>query len=93
MARAAAATATDLQPLDRLEDKVQQLISMIDTLRAERARAGEEITRLERELDAAREHVNEASGASAELANLREERELIRNRVAQMIEEIDKLDL
>ena len=48
MARAAAATATDLQPLDRLEDKVQQLISMIDTLRAERARAGEEITRLER---------------------------------------------
>ncbi len=93
MARAAAATVSDLQPLDRLEDKVHQLVSMIDTLRAERARSGEEIVRLERELDAAREHVNAASGASTELANMREERELIRNRVTQMIAEIDKLDL
>ena len=93
MARAAAVSTTDLQPLDRLEDKVHQLVSMIDTLRAERARAGEEIVRLERELDAAREHVNEASGASAELASMREERELIRTRVAQMISEIDTLDL
>lgn len=90
---ARAGTTADLQPIDRLEDKVRQLVSMIDTLRAERARAGEEITRLERELEAARERVSEASGASAELAGLREERELIRTRVTQMIAEIDKLDL
>ena len=90
---ARAGTAADLQPLDRLEDKVRQLVSMIDTLRAERARAGEEIARLERELEAARERVSEASGASAELTGLREERELIHTRVTQMIAEIDKLDL
>jgi seryl-tRNA synthetase len=90
---ARAGTTADLQPIDRLEDKVRQLVSMIDTLRAERARAGEEIARLERELEAARERVSEASGASAELAGLREERELIRTRVTQMIAEIDKLDL
>jgi uncharacterized coiled-coil DUF342 family protein len=90
---ARAGTATELQPIDRLEEKVRQLVTVIDTLRAERARAGEEIDRLERELAAARQRIDEASGASAELAGLREERELIRNRVAQMINEIDKLDL
>ena len=31
-----AGTATELQPIDRLEEKVRQLVAMIDTLRAER---------------------------------------------------------
>ena len=82
---ARAATATDLQPIDRLEEKVRQLVGMIDTLRAERARAVDEAARLQREL--------EASTASAEAGALREERELIRNRVVQMIASIDKLNL
>ena len=66
---------------------------MIDTLRADRAKALDEVARLERELDAARARLNEASGASADVATLREERELIRNRVVQMIAQIDKLNL
>jgi regulator of replication initiation timing len=87
------ATATDLQPIDRLEEKVRQLVGMIDTLRADRARAVDEAARLQRELDAARSRLNEASGASAEVGLLKEERELIRNRVVQMISQIDKLNL
>jgi uncharacterized coiled-coil DUF342 family protein len=91
MARTAA--AVDLQPIDRLEEKVRQLVGMIDSLRTDRTRALDEVARLEREVDAARARLNEASGASAEVATLREERELIRNRVAQMIAQIDKLNL
>lgn len=87
------ATATDVQPIDRLEEKVRQLVGMIDTLRAERARAVDEAARLQRELDAARVRLNEAAGASNEVNTLREERELIRNRVVQMIAQIDKLNL
>ena len=83
----------DLQPIDRLEEKVRQLVGMIDTLRAERAKAADEVARLQRELDGARARINEASGASAEATSLREERELIRNRVVQMIAQIDKLNL
>jgi len=83
----------DLQPIDRLEDKIRQLVDMIDELRAERARAADEIARLERELDAARSEVVEATTASAEINTLREERELVRNRVVQMIAQIDKLNL
>jgi regulator of replication initiation timing len=87
-------TATvDLQPIDRLEEKVRQLVSMIDSLRADRAKALDEVARLERELESAKGRLTEASGASAEATTLREERELIRTRVAQMIAQIDKLNL
>jgi regulator of replication initiation timing len=86
-------TTIDLQPIDRLEEKIRQLVGMIDTLRAERAKAVDETTRLQRELDAARARLSEASGASAEVASMREERELVRNRVVQMIAQIDKLNL
>ena len=44
----------DLQPIDRLEEKIRQLDSMIDTLRAERAKAVDEAARLTRELDTVR---------------------------------------
>jgi uncharacterized coiled-coil DUF342 family protein len=85
--------ATDTQPIDRLEEKVRQLVGMIDTLRAERAKAVDEVARLQREVDAARAKLTEAATASAEASTLREERELIRNRVVQMISQIDKLNL
>ena len=83
----------DLQPIDRLEEKVKQLVAMIDSLRADRAKALDEVGRLERELDAVKTRLTEVSGASAEVASLREERELIRTRVVQMISQIDKLNL
>jgi uncharacterized coiled-coil DUF342 family protein len=87
------ATAVDLQPIDRLEEKVRQLVAMIDSLRSDRSKALDEVARLEREVDAARARLTEAAGASDEAATLREERELIRNRVVQMIAQIDKLNL
>ena len=51
---ARAAVATDLQPIDRLEEKIRQLVGMIDKLRADRARAVDEATRLQRELELCR---------------------------------------
>ena len=87
------AAAVDLQPIDRLEEKVRQLVVMIDTLRTDRAKALDEVARLEREVDAAKTRLGEAAGASAEVSILREEREIIRTRVVQMIAQIDKLNL
>lgn len=86
-----AKTAVDLQPIDRLEEKIKQLVSMVDTLRAERAKALDEVTRLQREADTLRARLGDAEGANAEASTLREERELIKSRVAQMIESIEKL--
>jgi uncharacterized coiled-coil DUF342 family protein len=83
----------ELQPIDRLEDKIRQLVALIDTLRAERAKAVDEAGRLGHELEATRAKLNEAAAASAEATKMREERELLRNRVVQMIAQIDKLNL
>lgn len=87
-------TATvDVQPIDRLEEKVRQLVAMIDTLRGERTRALDQAARLQDELDAAQARIAEGAAALAEVATLREERDLIRARVAQMISQIDKISL
>jgi regulator of replication initiation timing len=83
----------DVQPIDRLEDKVRQLVGLVDTLRAERTKAVDEAARLQRDLDAMKARLGEAVSTSAEVATLREERELVRSRVAQMISQIDKLNL
>ncbi len=88
-----AKTSVDLQPIDRLEEKIKQLVGMVDALRAERAKALDEVTRLQRELDTMRARLGDAEGASAEASTLREERELIKNRVTQMISQIEKLGI
>lgn len=83
----------DLQPIDRLEEKIRQLVGLIDTLRAERAKAVDDAARLSRELEALRAKLAEASSATAEASAMREERELVRNRVVQMLAQIDKLNI
>ena len=83
----------ELQPIDRLEEKVKQLVSMIDTLRAERARALDESARAQQEVAALKSRLADTAGASAEASTLREERDLIRTRVTQMIATIDKLNI
>ena len=52
-----------------------------------------EVARLQRELDGSRARIAEGAQASNEVSQLREERELVRNRVVQMIAQIDKLNL
>jgi regulator of replication initiation timing len=86
-----AKTSVDLQPIDRLEEKIKQLVGMVDSLRTERAKALDEVARLQRELDTTRTRLTDAEGTSAEALTLREERELIKSRVAEMIAQIDKL--
>lgn len=83
----------DLEPIDRLEEKVKLLVGMIDRLRAENARASEENARLAHELEAMRAQLVEAEGTGVELTSLREERDLIRTRVSEMLEQIESLNL
>ena len=88
-----AVRGVDLEPIDRLEEKVKLLVGMIDRLRADQARAADEHARLTRELDGLRERLAEAEGASGELTALREERALIRSRVGEMLTQIESLNL
>lgn len=83
----------DLEPIDRLEEKVKLLVGVIDRLRAEQARAADETARLTRELDAMKARLAEAENTSTELTALREERDLIRARVGEMLTQIESLNL
>lgn len=90
---AVASRGVDLEPIDRLEEKVKMLVGMIDRLRAENAKASEDNARLARELEGARARLTEAEGTGVELTTLREERDLIRTRVTEMLEQIESLNL
>ena len=93
MAKVAVGRGVDLEPIDRLEEKVRMLVGMIDRLRADSAKASDENARLSREMDALRARLADAEGTGAELNVLREERDLIRTRVGEMLEQIETLNL
>ena len=93
LAKVAVARGVDLEPIDRLEEKVRMLVGMIDRLRADSAKASDENARLSREMDALRARLADAEGTGAELNVLREERDLIRTRVGEMLEQIETLNL
>lgn len=88
-----AVRGVDLEPIDRLEEKVKLLVGVIDRLRAEQARASDETARLTRELDTLKARLADAESASGELTALREERDLIRARVGEMLTQIESLNL
>jgi len=89
-----AKTATvDLQPIDRLEEKVKQLVMLVDRLRTENTRVSDDNVRLMREVEALKARATEADTAGAELSTLREERDVVRTRVAEMLAQIDRLAL
>ncbi len=88
-----ATRGVDLEPIDRLEEKVKLLVGMIDRLRGDNAKAAEDNARLAREVEALRGRLAEAEGVAPELVALREERDLIRSRVGEMLQQIESLNL
>jgi regulator of replication initiation timing len=93
MSRTATARSVDIEPIDRLEEKVKMLVSMISRLKADQARAAEENARLSRELEAARSRIADSEAGLAEVDALRMERESIRMRVSDMLQQLEGISL
>jgi regulator of replication initiation timing len=89
----AAARGVDLEAIDRLEDKLKRLVGLVDRMKAEQARALEENQRLTRELEAVRGRLAASEALADELSTLRDERDLIRTRVTDMLEQLEALNL
>jgi regulator of replication initiation timing len=87
----ALARPVDLEFIDRLEEKIKLLVAMVSRLRADQARAAEEQTRLMEEIDALRARLADAESTNVELISLREERDVIRTRVTEMLSHLDGL--
>ena len=88
-----ATRSVELEPIDRLEEKVKLLVGMVERMKAEQARAAEENQRLSRELDSMRARLASSEGLSSELSMLKEERDVIRTRVTDMLDQLEALSL
>ncbi|MCC7032654.1 MAG: cell division protein ZapB [Acidobacteria bacterium] len=86
-------SAAGLEPIDRLEEKVKMLVSLIGRLKNEQVRVSDENAKLQREVEALKARLADAEGSSAEAVTLREERDLIRARVTEMLQQLDGLNL
>ncbi len=91
MAKQAVVRTVDLEPIDRLEEKVRLLVEMLAQLRAEQARSAEDNARLSQEVQTLRARMAEAEHANTELAVLRDEREMVRARVAEMLQQLESI--
>jgi regulator of replication initiation timing len=89
----AVATRSDLESIDRLEEKIKLLVGVVERLRTNEARMSEENGRLARELDAMRGRLAASESSNAEIVAMREERELIKSRVDDMLSQIEALNL
>ncbi len=88
-----AVRGAELDSLDRLEDKVKRLVAMVDRMKGEQARVAEENQRLKAEIDSLRARVATGESLSSEIAALRDEREVIRGRVSDMLQQLEALNL
>ena len=85
-----ATRSVELEPIDRLEEKLRLLVAMVDRMRANEARLGEENQRLSRELESMRAR---SEAAAAELSELQGQRDTIRTRVTDMLDQLEALNL
>ncbi len=94
MAKAATAPrGAELDAIDRLEEKIRLLIGVVERVKNEQARAADENVRLMREVETLRARLNDAEGVGHEVTLLREERDVIRARVSEMLQQIEALNL
>jgi regulator of replication initiation timing len=93
MVKQAALRTVDLEPIDRLEEKIKLLVGMVARLRSEQARAADENARLAQEINTLRARLADSESATSEIESLRGERELIRSRVSDMLEQLEHLSI
>ena len=93
MVKPAVARTVDIDPIDRLEDKVRLLVELVTELRSEQTKAADENMQLRNEVGSLQARLAESEGATSEMAALRDEREIVRTRVADMLRQLEHLSL
>jgi regulator of replication initiation timing len=93
MVKQAAVRALDLEPIDRLEEKIKLLVGMLARLRAEQAKAADENARLAQEISVLRARLADSETATSEIELLRGEREMVLMRVSDMLEQLEHLSI
>jgi regulator of replication initiation timing len=84
--------ALDLEPIERLEEKVKVLVGMMERLKDDHRHAQEENARLKVEIEGLQSRLADADHVNAELVALREERDHIRSRVETILGQLEAID-
>lgn len=82
-----------LESIDRLEEKIKLLVNTIVRIKGEQGRVAEENAKLRAEIDGLKARMASAESTGAEVTSLREERDLIKTRVSEMLKQLDGLNL
>jgi len=91
-----AKTATrgaELESLDRLEEKMTRLVAMVERMKTEQARAAEDNQRLKAEIESLQSRAATGETLTSEIAALKDERDVIRTRVSDMLHQLEALNL
>jgi regulator of replication initiation timing len=91
MSKQAVARALELDPIDRLEEKIKLLVQMVTRLRGDQAKAADDNARLAQEIEMLRARLASTQSTQAELDALRSERDAIRSRVAEMLSQLESI--
>ena len=83
----------ELEPIDRLEEKLKRLVALVERLKSEQAEAEAENRRLTREVESLTAQLASSASLSSELKSLQDERDVIRTRVSEMLEQLESLNL
>ena len=89
----AATRAIELESIDRLEEKLKLVVGMVERLRTDQAKTVAENERLNREIEHLNAQLASNDTLSSELSSMREERDVIRTRVSDMLEQLESLNL
>ena len=83
----------DVESIERLADKVRDLIGVLERTRGELSQTIEDNLRLSREVQDLKTQLTSAESTSAEMASLMDEREQIRTRVTAMLEQLEEISV
>jgi regulator of replication initiation timing len=86
-------TTPGLESIDRLEEKIKLLVNTIVRIKGEQTRAAEDNAKLKGEIETLKARITTAESAGVEVTTLREERDLIKTRVTEMLQQLDSLNL
>ena len=83
----------DMATLDRLAEKVSALVQMLEQTRNELADTSENNTRLSNELEALQARFSQSQQDDLDMQTLLDERDQIRTRVTEILDQLESLDL
>ena len=82
----------DIESIDRLANKVKELIEVLERTKNELSEQVEDNARLTKAIEDLQSQISASKGEHVEVTNLLDEREQIRNRVTTILEQLEQIN-